>query len=176
MSISAFSDLAFHLLRQGQVTNTRARLEQAGQELTTGQSADVRSATGGDLSKLFSIDRSLAKLAQRNTNLTLADGRASITQAKLQNIQDVSGDTGTNLQIAVERGDMVAARTYANDAEQKLQQVVSSLNATYQGKSLFSGAAENISALASSDFLVTDIDAIISSAATPADALTAIDA
>ena len=176
MTISAFSDLAFHLLRQRQVTQTRAQLEQAGQELTTGQSADIRSATGGDLSKLFSIDRSLAKLAQRTTNLTLADGRASVTQAKLKTLQDISSDTGTNLQIAVDRGDMVAARTYATDSAQKLQQVVSSLNATYQGKSLFSGAAENIQALASSDSLISDIDAIITASASANDAITAIDA
>lgn len=176
MAITALSDLTYHLLRQRQVSQTRAQLETAGQELTTGQVADIRSATRGDLTKLFSIDKSLSQLSQRQNALKIAQGKASVTQDRLTLLQDVTNDTGVNLQIAVERGDFVSARTYANDARHRLSQVVSALNTTYQGKSLFSGAAEDRAALAGADEIVADINAIVGSATDATDAIAAIDA
>lgn len=175
MTISALSDLTYHLARAKQVEQTRAQLETAGQELTTGQYEDIRAATRGDLNKLFSIDRELSMLSQRRSNLNIAEGKASVTQDRLTLLQDVSSDTGINIQIAVERGDFVSAMTYANDARHRLSQVVSSLNTTYQGKSLFSGAAQDRAALESADEIMDDINAIVGGAANATDAITAID-
>ncbi len=175
MTISALSDLTYHQVRARQVEETRARMETAGQELTTGQHEDIRAALRGDLNKLFSIDRELAMTAQRRSGLNIAQGKAAVIQDRLTLLQDISNDTGINLQIAVERGDFVSASTYASDARHRLSQVVSALNTTYQSKSLFSGAAEDRAALENADEIMDDINAIVAGSASAADAITAID-
>jgi flagellar hook-associated protein 3 FlgL len=164
MTMRALSDLASHLLRQGQVSRTRTQLEAAGKEMTTGQVSDLRAATGGDIGKLFAIDRSLALLTQRQSSLKLADGKTSVVQDRLAEFRETTESIGTNLLAAVERGDMVSAGTYALEAKHKVEQLMSALNSTYQGKSLFSGAAEDRPAVAHADVLLGQVEDIVTSA------------
>ena len=175
MNFMPLPDLALNRLQQSQVSNLRAELQTASQELTTGLSADPAAKLNGNLAPLLAIDRSLALSDQRIADLSLASNKAGFAQAQLSTLSDLADRTGLDLISAVSSGDVVSTNAIAGQARTALDTVFGTLNATYAGRSLFSGAAEDRPALTGVDQLVADVAAIIDAGPTPADAEAAIE-
>lgn len=176
MNLLPMSDLSMSLALQRQSRDVRTALERAGFEMTTGRKSDLVTATRGGVDRVFAIDRMLTTLAQQNFDLSQAGGRSGATQLFLGTVQDASGTIGTELSASVSRGDLSSARIQGKAAIQALERVVGALNGSFGGRFLFSGAAEDRPALASSETIRTDIAALLGAAPDAATGLTAVDA
>lgn len=176
MTFQPLSDLAASLRLQQQSSTLRAQLDQAGQELTTGQAADLTRATGGNLAPVFGIDRQVARLDQTSQDLALAAARSGAAQTALGLVEGASGDLAIGLLGALDRGDPVSGTGFLGRADAALDQVVDALNTRFGGRSLFAGAAGDSTALADADTLRTQIAALVAGAADPASAIAAVDA
>lgn len=130
-------------------------------ELSTGERQDKVAATGGDPSRLLSIDRSLAAVDARKSLLSLGQSRARGTQDALQFIDDATDEVAVRLRGAVGLGDLPSAEAFGAQAGAALDAVVSALNTKASGRSLFAGAAVDRPALAPADELVDDVRAIL---------------
>lgn len=175
MMIQSYPDLASTLRLQAQTSTLRAALDTAGQELTTGLSADISRRTGGNLAPVFGIDAALQRLGQQVTDLGVAQARASAAQTALGLVEEASGTLGLSLLSAIETGDAIARPTYVAEADAVLSRIVSALNTSFGGRSLFAGAAEDKAALASVDTLKADLSALVGAAPDPASARAAVD-
>ncbi|MEM9230372.1 MAG: flagellin [Pseudomonadota bacterium] len=168
-------DLASALRLQSQSQTVRADIDRTARELTTGVSADVRALTQGDLAPVFGIDRELSGIDLALQDLGLAEARSAAAQTALEVVADRGGTLGTEIIGAAGRGDPVSRDSLVATGEAVLRTMVSSLNTEFGGASLFSGTALDTGALASADQLLSDIQALLAGATTPADAQNAID-
>lgn len=169
------SDLAASLRLQDQARTTRAMLDTAAQEFTTGQRADVRAATGGDLAPVFALDRSLSRLDLIQQDLSLASGRAQTAQSALGALNAHVGSLGLDLLGALERQDPLSRDTQIAEAPGLMERLVATLNTEFAGRSLFSGASEDAAAIAPAETILQEVRALVSAATDAASAISAID-
>lgn len=175
MIIAGQSDLASAMKLSEQNMRTKAALEVASSELSTGMKNNLVEATAGDLGKLFAIDRTLSRLGSETDAILLAAGKSALAQAALGNIHENLGDFGPQLLSAVERGDTQSSKLIAGDARHALGAVVASLNVRYGRHSIFAGSALDQQAVASAEVIISDISAIVAGAADSTAAMVAID-
>lgn len=169
-------DLAATLRLQTQTASTRTQLQAAAQELTTGLTADIRGLTGGDLSPVFALDRDIQAAELRIQDLSLAGGRATAAQAALGQVQGSVGTLGLDIEAAISRGDPVSTTEFLNQAAPALSNIVSTLNTSFGGRSLFAGAAEDTRPLTDAGAIVADLGAILAAAPDATTAIADIDA
>jgi hypothetical protein len=86
MKVNGASDLARMQALQGRAFNTRAALDRAAKELTTGQKTSRYEATGGNLTRLFALERSLDRNAVFSETISLTELRLDVMQESLGRI------------------------------------------------------------------------------------------
>ncbi len=169
------SDLASAMKLSEQNTRTKTALSIASSELSSGIKSNLVEATGGDLGKLFAVDRTISQLVSEADAIQLAAGKSALAQTALGSIHENLVDFGPQLLSAVERGDAQSSRHIASDARHALGAVVTSLNVRYGRHSIFAGAALDQQTVAPAEVIINDITAIVASAANSTAALVAID-
>jgi len=169
------SDLASAMKLSEQNTRTKTALAVASGELSSGIKNNLAEATGGDLGKLFAIDRTISQLRSEADAIQLASGKSGLAQTALGSIYENLVDFGPQLLSAVERGDTQSSRFIASDARLALGAVITSLNVRYGRHSVFAGAALDQQAVAPSEVILNDISALVSAASDSTAALVAID-
>lgn len=169
------SDLASAMGLRSQHAHVKTALGVTGKELSTGLKGDLVKATGGDLGRLFSIERTLSTLTAAGDALTVANGKSALMQLSLGHIGDNLTDYGPELLSAVNRGDQHSMTLMSGDARHKLEAAVTALNARYGRHNVFSGAAVDLPAIAPAADILSDVSTIVAGAANAAAALTAID-
>ena len=96
MRVTGGSDLARLQMLQKQAFETRNKLDVAGQELTTNLKASRFDATGGNLTRLFALERSLDRNAVFTQTISLTELRLDVMQESLGRMltpaQDLSLD------------------------------------------------------------------------------------
>ncbi|MEM6438338.1 MAG: flagellin [Pseudomonadota bacterium] len=176
MSFAPLPDLAQNQALRRDISDLRARLDVAGEEVASGLRSDPTRAAGGDPARLFAIERGQAEAERRAEAVVVAQGRVSTIQQALGGLQDLADELGLELSAALGRGDLVAARLHAQGAEGALQDAVNTLNKSYAGRSLFAGAETRAAAVAPAEDILADVEAIVSAAPDVATALADIDA
>lgn len=176
MRVTGGSELARMKMLQRLAIDTRNKLDSAGQEMTSGLKASRYEATGGNLTRLFSLERSLDRNGVFASTISLTETRLDSMQTALGTILSPIEDLSVDLSAAVGVGDQAAGLTHARNARAAFAATVSSLNTQVAGQSLFAGTATDRPALASADSMLADLDALAQGAATAADAIAAIDA
>lgn len=176
MRITAGSDLTRLQMLQKQAIKTRNALDKAGLEMTSEQKASRFEATGGNLTRLFALERSLDRNAVYTETLSLTELRLSTMQESLGRVLSNVQDLSVNLLTSTELGDYATSMQYATAARTAFQATVATLNTQVAGQSLFAGATTDKPALASADTILAALGADVAGATTAADALTAIDA
>lgn len=170
------SDLSSALTLSSRTNFVKNKLEISANELTSGKTENLAEATGGDLRKLFEIERTLDQLRGESRSAKFALGKASLTQLSLQRVHENLVEFGPNLLSAVGRGDTRSAGMISEGARGALNSIVSALNSKFGGHSVFSGANLDQSPISSSDVIITDIEAIVTGSADSAAAIASIDA
>lgn len=175
MNVNGASDLARLQMLQKQAITTRDGLDRAGVELATGQKSDRFEATGGNLTRLFSLERSLERNAAFQQTISLTELRLDVMQESLGRVLKPMEDLAVGLTASVGVGDYTSARVHASAARSAFAETVSVLNSTVAGQSLFAGTGTDRAALADADIILGDLDALVGGSASPGDAIEAID-
>ena len=176
MRVTGGSELARMKMLQRLAIETRNKIDTAGEEMTSGLNSSRYEATGGNLTRLFALERSLDRNGVFTATISLTETRLDVMQTALGNILSPIEDLSVDMSAAVGIGDQAAALTHARTARQAFANTVSSLNSQVAGQSLFAGTATDRPALANADAMLTDLDTLAQGSATAADAIAAIDA
>lgn len=153
----------------------KAQLDRAQTELTTGRRLDLDEATGGDVSRVTAIDRSIAAIDSRLPLIGLARQRAEVTQDALEAVQGLAKDVGLNLVNDVTVGDVGTAVITAREARDRLEAMLGALNVTFAGRPLFGGAQADVLPMGGADALIGFVRAALDAYPDVDDALLAVD-
>lgn len=176
MRVTGGSDLARMQALQKQALATRNRLDTAGTEMTSGEKASRFEATGGNLTRLFALERSLDRNKVFSDNITLTELRLDVMQETLGQMQTATEDLSIDMTTSVNKGDVTASLMHARTARSDFSAAVGLLNGTVAGQSLFAGTTTDRPALANADAILADLDALATGAPDAASAIAAIDA
>lgn len=167
------------LLTAGQSSRTISRvsqdLDRVSQELASGLQSNLVKASGGDPTRLYSIDQELRMNDVRRFSVAQAQGRSEVTQSALGRIQAAVSDFGAPLLSAVTINDQQGAEIVASSARNAFSEVVSALNSRFGDRSLFAGAATDGPAVADADAILAEIATLIAGAADAGEVLNEID-
>lgn len=175
MNVTGGSDLARLHSLQKQSIATRNNLDRVAGELTTGQKRSAYEATDGNLTRLFSLERSLDRNAVFRETISLTELRLDVMQQGLGQMLEPAERISVDLTSAVGKNDIPAARQSARDARAAFQETVGVLNGHVAGQALFAGTATDRAALAPADAILAELDALAAATTTAADAVAAID-
>src|SRR5690606_10707391 len=176
MKITGTSDLARMHALQDRATATRNALDRAALEFTTHQKASRYDATGGNLTRLFALERSLDRNAVFSETISLTAMRLDVMQESLGRLLAPMETLGVELASTTGIGDMAGSLLHATTARREFIAAIGTLNTQVAGQSLFAGIATDGAAVAPAEAILADLDALAAGAATPADATAAIDA
>jgi flagellar hook-associated protein 3 FlgL len=176
MRISGGSDLSRLHMLQKQALDTRNRLDVAGQEMASNLRASRFEATGGNLTRLFALERSLERNQVFANNISLTETRLDVMQESLGRVLASVQDLSLDLSQAVGQGDYSTAMLHASTARENFLANAGTLNVQVAGQSVFAGTATDSAALAPGAAILADLDALVAGTTTAANAQAAIDA
>lgn len=175
MTMSSIGDLAYHLMLRTRSTTLSQNMSQLTQELASGVVADVPQHLGGDISHVLDIERDLSRLDGFETATTETKGAANVMQTSLEAIHTVTEDLATAV-IEVTSGDLETGRVAVTaQAHIALDSVLSALNTSFAGRSLFSGLATDLAPMGNADDLLSVIKSEIPLSPSPLDIQNAVD-
>lgn len=176
MKLGNASDLARLQMLQRNAFTTRAALDAASVEMTSGEKQDRFKATGGNLTRLFALERSLGRNQVFTDTAALTEMRLDIMQEGFGRLLGPVEGLAIDLKAATGVSDASAGRLHAATARRALIDAVGVLNTRVAGQSLFAGAATDGPAVAPAEQLLADLDGLAAGAATAVDAIAAIEA
>ena len=129
--------------------------------MTTNLKASRFEATGGNLTRLFALERSLDRNAVFTENISLTELRLEVMQESLGQILTPAEDLSIDLIDATcARATTRRRKLHATTARQDFAATVGLLNGQVAGQSLFAGTATDSPALAPADAILADLDAL----------------
>ena len=121
MRVGGGSELARMQMLQRQAIATRNRLDVAAKELTTNLKANRFEASGGNLTRLFALERSLDRNAVFSQTISLTELRLEITQESFGQMLTPAEDLAVDLTSAASLGDYGAAMLHATHGARRLR-------------------------------------------------------
>lgn len=164
MGLMSLGDMAQTFMLRRMTTSLKQETRVAAQELTTGHSADVSRKLRGDFSQLSGLEASLTRLSGHQTATSSAALTANAMQTTLRTIQSLTEGVATSLLNAGMLTDLSTSFSILDDTAGRFDAVINALNAKLGDKSLFAGVASDGPALASSDVILSALEAAIASA------------
>lgn len=178
MTITSIGDLAQNLQLRRDNASLRADLLKATRELSTGRSDDLVGRFGGDFTPLADVELGLKRSESFLNNISEQRLRYDAAQAALGTIRDIAEQIAGPLVLVQETSDTDLVRNAARDALARFQSVVTTLNASVAGSTLFAGVASDGPALAQADTILSALQADVATAgaATADDVLAVVSA
>lgn len=175
MTITSIGDLAQSLVLRSRAGEIKQAISQLTEELSTGRTADVAQRLGGDYSYLSDIEHNLKVLDGYALAASEAATFAGETQSSLERLHEsTSSLSGALLLAGTEATD--AARKHASaQAGSALETVVSTLNRSVAGRSLFSGTQTDHAPLATAQDLLGALKATVTGLSTSSEIMTAVE-
>ncbi len=175
MSVLGVPDLLTFSQTSRSISRVNEDLARVSQELSSGLKSNLVKASGGDPTRLYTIEQDLKMNEVRQFAISQAQSRSEVTQSALDKVQGVIGEFGAPLLAAVTIDDQQGASIIASGARAAFSEVVGALNNRFGDRSLFAGAATDSPALADADVILTEISALTAGAADAAQVLTIVD-
>lgn len=169
------SDLARIQMVQRQAIGARGAMDKAALEMTTAQAASRFEATGGNLTRLFALERSLDRNQVFSDTIALTGMRLEVMQSAFGQLLAPTEDLQVDLTNAVGTHDVSTGLIHAARARQAFADAVGLLNTRVSGQALFAGAATDRQVLSGAGAMLADLDALAAGAASGADAAAAIE-
>ena len=157
------------------VTDLKTRMDTTRTEVVTGRYEDITAKTKGDVGAAHLLRKAIDDAKSSQSNLSIVESRAQITQATLGNIGSEGSRIATDLLAAVGRKDTSSIKILTEDAKVSLYSTFASLNTKLGERALFGGDETDRAPLANADILLTDIEAIMAGATDAADAKVQLD-
>jgi len=168
-------DLSSNLLIRSQVSALRLENSRSGERLSTGRKIGSDLAKDGHIKDVYTLDKDLRNLNSFKTVVSRGNTRFEATQSSLQVIREVASDVSLGILSSLQGSTATTALSHANRAEGALETVVSTLNLSIAGESLFSGATLTGSAVIDAADLIRDVETIITTAPDSVTALASVD-
>ncbi|GFE64694.1 flagellin N-terminal helical domain-containing protein [Litoreibacter roseus] len=169
MQFSSLGNLAQSLISRQQNASLKSELARLTSELVTGKTSDLGKRTGGDFAPSASITRELELQDAYSLVRAEVKPRLDATQGALEAIQNTVGSFGTDLLAATTLDQSGAVSAQLATSREKFDAVVSYLNSSVGGVSLFAGTEIDGAALASSDDILASLTAATATATTGPD-------
>ena len=176
MNSVSIGDMARIFQSRHLTTGLKADLTRLGQELSTGIRADISDVVAGDFGPIADIERLLTTLDARRNVTAEASILADTMQTTLDAIQKHGRATSLTL-LSVQSNQSSATRQVtADNARERFDMIVTSLNTHAGGRTLFGGAATDRAALASADNMMAAISVAIAGQTTATGVAGVVDA
>lgn len=164
MSLTTFGDAAqFTQLRRDSAA-LKSDLSRLTSELSTGRTADLGRALGGDYSTLADITRSM----RLNTSFSASVAEASIAaegrQGALGRLSAEVDGFAVDLLASASTGNMTGIEIRLSDGGERFEQAVDTLNTRLAGRSLFSADAPDQTPLISGEDMMVELRALVAGA------------
>jgi flagellar hook-associated protein 3 FlgL len=176
MKIGALGDLAQSYAMQSRNTALKHEMQRLTAELTSGQVADMRKAAHGNVAYINDLERSLTKL----------DGYDLATREAIQFADGVQTALGRMSDLNVSFRNIMLSNTnpsfgqsptsVLSEAKSTLEDMISTMNGSVGGRSLFAGTATDTRPLAPAEDLLAALGSAIAGAGSVDDMLAAADA
>jgi len=140
-------DLLFRRRMSADMNQVKTRLQTAQREVTTGLKQDRVAATNGDTAKLMSLDRDIAAIEVRATNLAIDKARAATAQSAFDTIVATTDALPVALWDTVRASSATLVSVNGLAADTALRHAVDTLNQQFAGRGLFNGASGPTDAL-----------------------------
>lgn len=164
MSISTFGDAAqFHLLRRDSA-QLKSDLSRLTSELSTGRTADLGSALGGDYSTLADITRSMRLNSSFSTSVTEASIAAEGRQNALGRMAAELEGFAPSLLAVTGAGSLSDLQLTLAGGTERFEQAVDVLNTRLAGRSLFSADAPDATPLINGEDIMVELRTLVASA------------
>jgi flagellar hook-associated protein 3 FlgL len=164
MNIRGSSELARMQLLQRQTVEVRNALDVAGQEAVTNLKQDKYAATGGNLARLFSIERMLDRNKVFQETISMTTMRVDMVQEGLGRTLAWAESVSLDLITSTGLGDYTTSMLHARTAENAFRDTISMLNTQVAGQSLFAGVATDGPAMAGGEAILAQLDALVAGA------------
>jgi flagellar hook-associated protein 3 FlgL len=178
MATLYFGDLARSFQSQRLTTQLKTDMTRLSKELSTGLKADLGASLAGDFGPYAGLERSLKSLSAYHTSNLEASGMYGAMQIALENVQNTTQTLSSGLLQASSSRDSTLIASSSDDARQKLEIVVSSINTSVANRSLFAGAATDAAPIASASDIMSALGTEIAAAGatTVTDVVAVVDA
>lgn len=175
MQLSSTSDLLSFTRRNRSTAQLRERMQIVAQEAVTGLKANVNEATKGDNGAAHLLRKAQSDIEQAQSINALSQTRLDGINRSIASSRNAINDLDNRGFINLQLGQPNALKPTYDEAENNLRLVMNSLSTRMGDRNLFSGDETDKLTFASPDVLLDDVRNILSTAATAADAQTALD-
>ncbi|GGX38264.1 flagellar hook protein FlgL [Tateyamaria omphalii] len=175
MSSYGLGDLAQTFLLQRRGAAIKADMARLAEELQTGQVSDTKSVLAGNVAYLSGIENDLRGLSAFKVAGSEAAQFASSVQSALDRMDAGVGLLSTDLLTVSASASGPVLDQMSTAAETEFKSLVSALNTSSAGRSLFAGAATDSRALNDAEVVLADLRAAITGNSSLTDIEAAID-
>lgn len=175
MISTSIGDLAQTMSNRMQMTRLKSNLGTLSYEMSSGKKEDISAEVRGEFSAVSALEGSLKSLSAYENSVTEAVLLFDTAQTSLTLVNDLAVETGPNLILSSEVSDPAMLKAAGEDAEQKLATIISALNVSVAGRSVFGGAATDGAPLISAEEMLDELTTLVAGAATPTDAVTIVE-
>ncbi|KAA0916146.1 hypothetical protein FLO80_10490 [Aquicoccus porphyridii] len=171
----SLGDMAQSVMLRRQNTQLSSELNQLAEELATGQTADPSRHLKGNFSYLSALERDRTMLESYGMAAAEAQTFTGAMQSVLNKVQETSGDLAADLLATGNEGLPEVVRAVSGKAGDAFGALVTMLNTSVAGQTLFAGARTDSAALAGADDMLAAIRGVVSGETGLSDILAAID-
>jgi len=157
------------------ISELRSQIGQTSTEATTGRYEDLTLHLSGRIGKAMLSQKALTDISTDREVLNLRATRLSLIQTSLGTVQDSSSGIAANMLSAIGGEHETEIGIAARDAKTALSATLSSLNARYGDRFLFSGDATATLPFPDQTALLSDLELIAETATDAADFKTQLD-
>lgn len=158
MTTLSLSDLSQSLLLRRDNAALKRELSSASRELTTGKREDVIGYLNGKLEALSQVETSLRRSESYLNNIAEQRYRYAAAQSALETVRSLAGDLVASLAVVGDTADANVIASAGKDALARFNSVVSVLNTSSGGSSLFSGVATDTPPLAEAETILVALE------------------
>lgn len=167
MNSFSLGDLAQTFMLQRRGAELRAEFARVTEEVASGQVSDVKTVLSGNTGYLSDIEADLITLTGYRVATIEAAQFADASQAALELVNTSVENLSSNFFAMSPNARGAVLDQFSRDAETQLATIVSALNTTTGGRSVFAGRATNLGALRSVDVILDGLRTATAAATTP---------
>lgn len=157
MRLDGFPDLIRTAIFNQGITQAKTSLAEASIELVTGIKENLSIELSGQVGEYNLVSKALADIESSEARVTLADNRLSQTGNTVGAIRSVVEAYSSEAQAALVNNEAYGLVEVQASAVTQIDSIMTLLNTSYGGRSLFSGDEVGQDAVVSSDVLLTEI-------------------
>lgn len=178
MAVNSLGDMAQSFMLRRLTASIKNEANTAAQELTTGHTANIGRKLGGDLTRLTGLEATLSRLKGYRVATDSTAMTANAMQSVFDQLDKLTDGMGPSLLNAANSENPRMLEGLVGDVTERFDAVLFSLNSRIGDKTLFAGITSDGPAVASSNVILSALEAYVASAGavTAGDIATAVTA